>query len=54
MRRYANLVISSVRRSSHTNVAAALRRDNALLMEAFTMIGLTNPAKRMKNPWDIC
>ena len=40
-----NLVISSTRRSGHTNVAPALRRDKAFLMEAFPMIYLTDPAK---------
>jgi predicted transposase YbfD/YdcC len=39
-----NLVISLVRRAGHSNVAAALRRHNAHLMEALTMVGLAHPA----------
>ena len=35
-----NLVISLVRRAGHSNVAAALRRHNAHLSEAFDMMGL--------------
>ena len=34
-----NLVISLVRRAGHSNVAAALRRHNAHLSEAFDMMG---------------
>ncbi len=37
-----NLVIGLVRRAGHSNVAAALRRHNAHLREAFTMVGLTD------------
>ncbi len=37
-----NLVISLVRRAGHSNVAAALRRHNAHLREAFTMVGLVD------------
>ncbi len=37
-----NLVISLVRRAGHSNVAAALRRHNAHLGEAFAMLGFTN------------
>lgn len=36
-----NLVISLVRRAGHSNVAAAPRRHNAHLREAFAMLGLT-------------
>ena len=36
-----NLVISLVRRAGHSNVAAALRRHNAHLSEAFDMMGFT-------------
>ena len=39
-----NLVISLVRRAGHSNVAAALRRHNAHLSEAFDMMGLTYQA----------
>lgn len=39
-----NLVISLVRRAGHSNVAAALRRHNAHLAEAFAMVGLTGAA----------
>ncbi len=39
-----NLVIGLVRRAGHSNVAAALRRHNAHLREAFTMVGLTDTA----------
>ena len=39
-----NLVISLVRRAGHSNVAAALRRHNAHLSEAFDMMGL--PARQ--------
>jgi len=39
-----NLVISLVRRDGHSNVAAALRRHNAHLSEAFDMMGLTYQA----------
>ena len=37
-----NLAISLVRRAGHSNVAAALRRHNAHLREAFGMVGLTD------------
>ena len=36
-----NLVISLVRRAGHSNVAAALRRHNAHLSEAFDMMGFS-------------
>ena len=39
-----NLVISLVRRAGHSNVAAALRRHNAHLSEAFDMMGFTYQA----------
>ncbi len=39
-----NLVISLVRRAGHSNVAAALRRHNAQLSEAFDMMGFTYQA----------
>ncbi len=39
-----NLVISLVRRAGHSTVAAALRRYNAHLREALTMVGLTDAA----------
>jgi len=38
-----NLVISLVRRAGHCNVAAALRRHNSHLTEAFNMLGLAQP-----------
>lgn len=38
-----NLVISLVRRAGHSNVAAALRRHNTHLTEAFNMLGLAQP-----------
>lgn len=41
-----NLVISLVRRAGHSNVAAALRRHNAHLTEAFSMLGLAQPVKQ--------
>ena len=44
-----NLVISLVRRAGHSNVAAALRRHNAHLSEAFHD-GLYLPGRRMKRP----
>ena len=37
-----SLAISLVRRAGHSNVAAALRRHNAHLREAFAMVGLTD------------
>ncbi len=37
-----NLVIGLVRRAGHSNVAAALRRHNAHLWEAFAMVGFTD------------
>ena len=40
-----NLVISLVRRAGHSNVAAALRRHNAHLKEALTLVGVTDPAE---------
>ena len=39
-----NLVISLVRRAGHSNVAAALRRHNAHLSEAFDMMGFSYQA----------
>ena len=39
-----NLVITLVRRAGHSNVAAALRRHNAQLGEAFSMVGLSDAA----------
>ena len=39
-----NLVINLVRRAGHSNVAAALRRHNAHLSEAFDMMGFTYQA----------
>lgn len=39
-----NLVIGLVRRAGHSNVAAALRRHNAHLGEAFALVGLTGVA----------
>ena len=39
-----NLVISLVRRAGHSNVAAALRRHNVHLSEAFDMMGFTYQA----------
>ena len=39
-----NLVISLVRRAGHSNVAAALRRHNAQLSEAFDMMGFSYQA----------
>ena len=48
-----NLVISLVRRAGHSNVAAALRRHNAHLSEAFDMMGFFLPGRRMKRPWHL-
>ena len=39
-----NLVINLVRRAGHSNVAAALRRHNAHLSEAFDMMGFSYQA----------
>ena len=45
-----NLVISLVRRAGHSNVAAALRRHNAHLSEAFDMMGFTYQAGPFHSP----